>query len=301
MKKYIANHNFNCLKTNQNVRLKWWLIGVAVFLVLAIIGITNKNSNKDVATKSYHETTSQKTGPISQKPDNQDVSVDIVPPLYTVLSVTDGDTIRIDYNGVSTPVRIIGVNTPETVDSRTTVECFGKEASEYLKNKLTDKKVILESDPTQPDRDKYDRLLRYVYLDGEDIGFSIISDGYGYEYTYNVPYQKQSEYKAAQEQASTNKNGLWSPSTCNGQKTSPAPSSGSQTAPTPTPTPAPAPQTQPNTNCDIKGNISSSGEKIYHMPGQRYYDKTVIDTSKGERYFCTEQDAINAGWRKSKV
>ena len=53
--------------------------------------------------------------------------------------------------------------------------------------------------------------------------------------------------------------------------------------------------------CDIKGNISiSSGEKIYHVPGGRYYDETVISPEYGERWFCTEQEAINNGWRKSK-
>ena len=51
----------------------------------------------------------------------------------------------------------------------------------------------------------------------------------------------------------------------------------------------------------IKGNISSSGERIYHAPGQRYYDKTQINESKGERWFCTEQEAVGAGWRKAKV
>ena len=50
----------------------------------------------------------------------------------------------------------------------------------------------------------------------------------------------------------------------------------------------------------IKGNISSSGERIYHVPGQRYYDKTLIHLSKGERWFCTEQEALAAGWRKAK-
>jgi hypothetical protein len=53
--------------------------------------------------------------------------------------------------------------------------------------------------------------------------------------------------------------------------------------------------------CVIKGNISAIGERIYHLPGQRYYDETGINTSKGERWFCSEQEAVNAGWRKSKV
>jgi hypothetical protein len=53
--------------------------------------------------------------------------------------------------------------------------------------------------------------------------------------------------------------------------------------------------------CNIKGNISfDTKEKIYQMPGQTYYEETVIDPSYGERWFCTEQEAITNGWRKSK-
>ena len=51
----------------------------------------------------------------------------------------------------------------------------------------------------------------------------------------------------------------------------------------------------------IKGNVNSKGERIYHMPGQHYYNKTQIDEGKGERWFCTEQEAAGAGWRKAKV
>ena len=55
-------------------------------------------------------------------------------------------------------------------------------------------------------------------------------------------------------------------------------------------------------SCNIKGNISAkTGERIYHMPGQIYYDKTVISLAKGERWFCSEAEAIGAGWRKSKL
>ena len=60
-------------------------------------------------------------------------------------------------------------------------------------------------------------------------------------------------------------------------------------------------QEQPSIgNCDIKGNISRSGERIYHLPGGRYYDRTKITASKGERMFCSEAEARAAGWRKSK-
>lgn len=71
------------------------------------------------------------------------------------------------------------------------------------------------------------------------------------------------------------------------------------------PTQVPPPTTQRTEerteDCVIKGNISSSGEKIYHVPGQRYYNQTKINIGAGERWFCTEKEAIDAGWRKSKV
>lgn len=53
-------------------------------------------------------------------------------------------------------------------------------------------------------------------------------------------------------------------------------------------------------NCVIAGNISASGEKIYHEPGDRYYDVTEIDRSAGERWFCSKEEAVAAGWRKTK-
>lgn len=52
-------------------------------------------------------------------------------------------------------------------------------------------------------------------------------------------------------------------------------------------------------NCDIKGNVSISGEKIYHVPGGEFYEATNIDLEYGERWFCTEEEAEAAGWRKS--
>lgn len=53
--------------------------------------------------------------------------------------------------------------------------------------------------------------------------------------------------------------------------------------------------------CNIKGNVSTRGERIYHVPGQKYYDDTRISASHGERWFCSEADARAAGWRRAKV
>ncbi|MFA6428200.1 MAG: thermonuclease family protein [Candidatus Buchananbacteria bacterium] len=157
--------------------------------------------------------------------------------LVKVVSVTDGDTIKVSINGTTQTIRMIGMDTPETVDPRKPVQCFGKEASNKTKATLLNQMVRLESDPTQGDLDKYQRLLRYVFLsDGTNFEKSMIEQGYAYEYTYNIPYKYQAEFKAAQKDAQQNQRGLWSPTTCNGTT---SPTSGT-TQPTPTPTAQPA-------------------------------------------------------------
>lgn len=140
---------------------------------------------------------------------------------YAVTSITDGDTIKVNINGTIETLRIIGLDTPETVDPRKPVQCFGEEATNKAKELLSGKMVTLESDPTQTDRDIYGRLLRYVFLqDGTDFGKYMIASGYAYEYTYKTPYKYQSAYKSAQANAKANNLGLWSPNTCNGNITS---------------------------------------------------------------------------------
>lgn len=128
-----------------------------------------------------------------------------------VSRVVDGDTIKVLIDGEEETIRIIGINTPETVDPRKPVECFGKEASDAMKEKLSvGEGVTLVSDQTQDDRDKYGRLLRYVEDEnGQDIGLLLISEGYAYEYTYQVPYERQHAYQEAEQQAKKSMRGLW--------------------------------------------------------------------------------------------
>lgn len=132
-----------------------------------------------------------------------------------VVKVVDGDTITVSINGTTDTIRIIGLNTPETVDPRKGVECFGREASAFAKQTLSGKTVYLEPDASQSERDKYGRLLRFVFLeDNSDYGKVAIQEGFGYEYTYDLPYRYQTEYKQAQQQAQTNKRGLWEDNIC---------------------------------------------------------------------------------------
>lgn len=132
-----------------------------------------------------------------------------------VVKVVDGDTITVSINGTTDTIRIIGLNTPETVDPRKGVECFGREASAFAKQTLSGKTVYLEPDASQSERDKYGRLLRFVFLeDNSDYGKVAIQEGFGYEYTYDLPYRYQTEYKQAQQQAQTYKRGLWEDNIC---------------------------------------------------------------------------------------
>jgi len=124
-------------------------------------------------------------------------------PKYKVLEITDGDTIKIDYNGTTEKVRLIGIDTPETN------ECFNVEATNKLKSLIENHNVEIEADPTQGERDKYDRLLLFIWLDGELVNKTMISEGYAHEYTYNLPYKYQKEFKDTQKEAQNTKRGLW--------------------------------------------------------------------------------------------
>lgn len=131
------------------------------------------------------------------------------PGLYTVTRFSDGDTITVDMNGTAETIRMIGVDTPETHDPDTPVQCYGPAASAYTKNLIGDQKVRLEADPTNQNRDRYGRLLRYVYLpDGRLVQAEIIKNGYGFSYT-QFPFTKTDEFEALENEAEQAKRGLW--------------------------------------------------------------------------------------------
>lgn len=230
-----------------------------------------------------------------------------------VVRVVDGDTIEIE--GGKT-VRYIGMDTPETVKPNTPVQCFGKEASAKNKELVEGKEVELEKDVSETDR--YGRLLRYVYVGETMVNKYLVDLGYAYSSTYPPDVKYQEVFREAQKLAQENKKGLWSSCDVDPKKVisavTPQPVvQGAATvvnvANTPNSTeyksvPAPSTATTGNrsadkTGCVIKGNISSSG-KIYHLPGCASYEKTTINESQGERWFCSESEAEQAGWRKAK-
>lgn len=132
------------------------------------------------------------------------------PSFYQVDSIIDGDTIQVNMNGVIEKVRLIGVDTPETHDPRKPVQCFGQAASEFTKSLIGDNHVRLEVDPLDTNRDRYDRLLRYVYLpDGRLVNRELIANGYGFAYI-GFPFEKSDEFSQLQQDAEDNNLGLWS-------------------------------------------------------------------------------------------
>jgi micrococcal nuclease len=131
------------------------------------------------------------------------------PGLYTVSRFVDGDTIAVDMNGKVETVRMIGIDTPETHRPNTPVQCYGPAASAYTKNLIGSSQVRLESDPQSTNRDRYDRLLRYVYLpDGRLVALELLRGGYAFAYT-SFPFTKSAEFSQAQDQAQAAQKGLW--------------------------------------------------------------------------------------------
>ena len=283
------------LTRKQNLKI-YGILTVVFFVCFAITAPEVDKSSENAVTQTQNEIASTETQldqesttqVESNVAEGQDTVADSNS--YQVTRVIDGDTIEVSIDGKTESIRLIGINTPETVDPRKPVECFGVEASNKAKELLSGKTVTLESDSSQGERDKYGRLLRYVFIEG-GINFNLlmIQTGFAYEYTYDLPYKYQSEFKEAQQQASARKIGLWG-NTC--QDT--APQSPVTTPAVPVSTPITG-----NNSCTIKGNINSEGEKIFHSIGCQSYNKTVIDESAGEKWFCSEQDALDAGWRKA--
>lgn len=199
----------------------------------------------------------------------------------TVVRVVDGDTVALVINGEEETVRIIGINTPETVDPRKPVECFGKEASQKAHELLDGQTVHVVADASQGDRDKYDRLLRFITLpSGDDFGETMIAQGYAYEYTYKTAYEKQSDYQAAQTEAQNAKRGLWADDACGEATSTSQDTSSSTTATTPAVTvPAdssPTPVSTTTTSCTCSANTLNCGDFATHAAAQAYYECCMV-------------------------
>ena len=136
-----------------------------------------------------------------------------------MVRVVDGDTVSVEIDGQEETVRFIGIDTPETRHPSKGVECYGREASARTAELLDSQTVYLEEDQSQDSRDRYGRMLRYVWTeDGRNVNMRLVAEGYAFEYTYETPYKYQTDFRTAQDEARAGGLGLWAASVCNGEQ-----------------------------------------------------------------------------------
>ena len=192
-----------------------------------------------------------------------------------VSDVVDGDTIKVVVRGFETTVRLVGIDAPETRDPRRPVECFGPQASARTAALLpVGQAVRLVTDPTQATRDRYGRLLAYVYEPGHSgargsVNFALVATGYAKVYVYGgVRFEYAVPFFRAQHRARKAGNGLWGPP-CNGNTTKPDPGTRSAVRGRCDPDYAGAciPPPPPDVNCDqiTARNFRVVGTDVDHL------------------------------------
>lgn len=124
-----------------------------------------------------------------------------------VLRVVDGDTAHVDLDGEDVTVRLIGIDTPESVQLGTPVECFARRASDYARSRLDDRSVDLEFDVER--RDRYGRTLAYVWIGEELLNRTLVAEGYATVTTYPPNVKYVDEFTAAQREAREAGLGVW--------------------------------------------------------------------------------------------
>ena len=193
--------------------------------------------------------------------------------------VIDGDTIDIAGNRI----RLHGIDAPETQQTcqkESREYSCGTQATFALAALIEEHWLRCE----EKDLDRYGRVVAVCFAGPYDINAAMVRDGWALAYR-----RYSTAYVELEEQAKAAQRGLWS-----GKFVVPWEWRLGERLPA-IPTNGIVPQP-----CMIKGNISSKGERIYHVPGGRWYDRTKIDPTKGERWFCTEEQARLEGWRKAR-
>ena len=193
------------------------------------------------------------------------------------IKVVDADTIIVNNE----KIRLYGIDAPETKQycyiEKEAWPC-GKQATEYLKNLLKD--VSPHSLYCKiSSKDSYGRSIGVCYIEDQNINSKLVESGWALAYK-----QYSKDYINVEKLASKKKIGIWQ-----GEFIEPWNWRKGVRV-----------KEVKKIGCQIKGNISSNGEKIYHLPNSKNYFKTKISTSKGERWFCSEKEAQAFGWRKTK-
>lgn len=129
---------------------------------------------------------------------------------YRVVRVVDGDTVRVDRDGEEIVVRLIGIDTPETVAPDRPVECFGPEASARATQLLSGAQVWLEYDEASGMTDKYDRTLAFVWLSPDDmLNEQLVREGYAEQVSYTDGFAHEARLQDAEDRARASGAGLW--------------------------------------------------------------------------------------------
>ena len=186
------------MKKGNQSKIKY-IVLTAFIIVFIIFTVIEGNLLEKVREISISNTIKKSIDNATENPGEE---------LYEVIKVVDGDTIQIMFNGKKERLRLIGIDTPESVhsdESKNTEE--GRIASEYVKTFLEGKYVTLEFDVEE--RDQYDRLLAYVYLDGEMVNKKIIRDGYASLETVPPNVKYVDEFTTLLKEAKDAKRGLW--------------------------------------------------------------------------------------------
>lgn len=251
--------------------------------------IENKPSVKNKENESVDQTETNQVEADDKEKSNENqhesTGVTLIP--AKVIHVTDGDTIKVQLqDGTEEKIRMILVDTPETVHPSKPVEPFGPEASQFTKDTLSNAEIDLELGIEE--RDRYGRLLAYIYLkDGTMYNKLLLEKGLARVSVFPPNTKYLDEFKAIEQEAKNQKLGIWSIEDYQSSNSAPDTNNQSETSTIPN-------QSNPSGPCTIKGNINSRGEKIYHMEGQQFYEKT-----NPEEIFCSEEEAQAAGYRKS--
>ena len=198
--------------------------------------------------------------------------------------VVDGDTIEVS----GSRIRLHGIDAPESGQlccaGGRAWQC-GQQATGALKDRIDGRSVDCE----ERDRDRYGRIVALCRAGGSDLGAWLVAHGWALAYhRYSVAYVSD------EASAKASRRGLW-----RGAFVAPWDWRAGERLPSAC-LDAPREDNSSPRACRIKGNVARDGERIYHVPGGKYYDRTRIDPEKGERWFCTEAEAGAAGWRRSR-
>ena len=201
-------------------------------------------------------------------------------------SVIDGDTIEVQGRRI----RIHGIDAPESAQ-----QCRAEDGTPYPCGRIAAHAfdgILANARPTRcevRDRDVYGRLVATCFrADGKDAAALMVRGGHALDW----PRYSGGAYAADQKQAEAARLGIWQ-----GTFTAPWEWRQGQRAPVTAGPPQRRVSATTSGDCRIKGNINGRGERIYHVPGSRWYDRTGIDPRAGERWFCSVDEARRAGWR----